>query len=202
MIKKILLGVGLLAASIANAGQNFSYSYLGAVVSFTHIEVLNKKLDGKGYTVGGSYELKSVPLNLLAGFSHNSVDKDEIGGAEISTSSYSVGVQYVLSVHHGLDLLPGLQATYIHQEQKAGVLKDTQGYNAFAPSMKAKYRLNKGLVLDAGIAHVMYSEDSIDNGSSFSIGAEYEVGRDWSFGISKNWMSDSGATEVYVKVFY
>lgn len=202
MIRKTLLGVGLLAASTVHAGQNFNYSYFGASAIFSYEDIANKKLDGKGFLIGGSYELSSIPVNLKAGFSHNSIDKDETGGSDISSSSYSVGVEYVLSIANGFDLLPGAQASYIHAEQTVGALKNTQGYNAFAPGIQAKYRVKNGLILDGEVAHVMYSEDALDNGTRFAIGAEYEVDSTWGIGVTKSWMNDSGATAVYVKIFY
>ncbi|WP_062269355.1 outer membrane beta-barrel protein [Endozoicomonas arenosclerae] len=198
-----VLAIAMSVVSSINASENYNYSNLQLSGSIDYIEVLDKKVDAKTIGVKGQYEFDTVPVVLMAAATNGSVDDDElISGAEWNTASYMAGVSYAFSVTEQLDILPGIAIARVENELKNGSFKDEVKMTAYHASLDARYHLEGGLWLNAGVNRTSYNKDNVDSKTGYQVGAEYQVDDDWGFGINRSWTTDQGSTSLFVKIFF
>ncbi len=203
MMKKLFIaGAFLATVAQAQAAQNYNYSYFQVSGGFDYREVPGAEIDGQSYSLGAQYELEALPVVLKADFNKGSFEQELVKGTDWDYSTFSLGMDYVFSASEKVDFLPGIMASKVTNKIVVGDALNKIENTVYTASLNTRYHLEKGLWLNAVIAHESFKDDDIDSETYFSVGAEYKVDEAWAFGLSHTNKNDEGSTRFLVKIFY
>ena len=202
-----LLSLLLTISAIANAGNEYNYTFINTGFGYNNQNQGTQTIDGTTWFVNGAYKVPSVPLILNAGYSYGRIDKDEVAkNVEIDGSSYFAGASLILKPTEKFHLIPSVTSGRLRNGLSVDADEVKDKLTAYTASVSARYHLERGLWLNTGYIQQYYDrnddQDESNNTGFFTAGAEYQVDKEWGFGLNYRGNSDQYTTQFFVKLFF
>ncbi|MFK0572560.1 hypothetical protein [Endozoicomonas sp.] len=193
----------LTISAIANAGNDYNYTFINTGFGYNNQDEGAKTVDGTTWFVNGAYKIPSIPVILNAGYSYGRIDKDEVArNVEIDGSSYFAGASLLLKPTDRFHLIPSVTSGRLRNGLSVDTDEVKDKVTAYTASVNARYHLERGLWLNTGYIQQYYDRDESDNTGLFTAGAEYQVDKEWGVGLNYRGNSDQYTTRVFVKFFF
>ncbi len=207
IFRSCLLPLLLTISAIANAGNDYNYTFINTGFGYNNQNQGTQTIDGTTWFVNGAYKIPSVPLILNAGYSYGRIDKDEVArNVEIDGSSYFAGASLILKPTERFHLIPSVTSGRLRNGLSVDADEVKDKLTAYTASVSARYHLERGLWLNTGYIQQYYDrnddQDESNNTGFFTAGAEYQVDKEWGFGLNYRGNSDQYTTQFFVKFFF
>lgn len=207
IFRSCLLPLLLTISAIANAGNDYNYTFINTGFGYNNQNQGTQTIDGTTWFVNGAYKIPSVPLILNAGYSYGRIDKDEVArNVEIDGSSYFAGASLILKPTGRFHLIPSVTSGRLRNGLSVDADEVKDKLTAYTASVSARYHLERGLWLNTGYIQQYYDrnddQDESNNTGFFTAGAEYQVDKEWGFGLNYRGNSDQYTTQFFVKFFF
>lgn len=207
MIKPLFMltaAASLVASTLVIAGENYNYSRITAGLAFgnTKMDDFTTKED-KSWYIQGAYELSFIPLIFETGYTHTSVNDDELPvNLKEYGNAYFIGTSLIISPTDRLDILPGIAVSRLSSTEREDLNKKKTELTAYTASLDVRFHLERGLWLTAGYDYREYDEEQLDPDNFFKIGAEYVVDSNWAIGVDYIADPDTSNTHLFARLFY
>ena len=182
--------------------EDYNYSFVHVGMGYNQQHQGIESIDGNAYYINGAYQVSTSPVILHAGYAYNQTNRNELPEDTAMTStSYFAGASLLFQSSDRLHVLPSVASGQLRSHITEGRQGSTTQIAVYSAAITARYHLEKGLWLYSGLTHQQYNEDSDSKPNFFTAGAEYQVSRDWGFGIGYRGNSDQYTTQFFVKWF-
>ncbi|USE34768.1 hypothetical protein [Endozoicomonas sp. SCSIO W0465] len=202
-LRPLLLPLLLSNAVIAFAGNDYNYTFINTGVGYNNQNQSTQNIDGTTWFVNGAYKIPSIPVILNAGFAYGRIDKDEVASnVEIGSNAYFAGASLLLKPTDRLHVIPSVTSGRLSNGFRVDDDTAKDKVTAYSASMAARYHLERGLWLNTGYMLQYYDRSEDDHNGFFTAGAEYQVDKEWGFGLNYRGNSDQYTTQLFVKLFF
>lgn len=190
-------------STLVGADNNYNYTFINTGFGYNNQNQGTWSINGTTWYINGAYKIPTIPVALNAGYSYGRIDKDEVAGnVEMDGSSYFAGASLLLKPTGKFHLIPSVTSGQLRNGLSVDSNKMKDKVNAYTASINARYQLENGLWLNTGYIEQFYDRDEIEKVGFFTAGAEYQVDKDWGFGLNYRGNSDQYTTQFFVKFFF
>lgn len=198
-----LLSLLLIISTIANADKNYNYKFLNTGFGYNNQNQGTQTIDGSTWFVNGAYKIPSIPIIMIAGYSYGRLDKRMVANnVEIDGTSYFAGASLLLKPTERFHVIPSVTNAWIRNGLSVDADEIKDKMTAYTASINARYHLERGLWLNTGYMKQYYNQDESPDIGFFTAGVEYEVDKDWGFGLNYKGNSAQYTTQFFVKFFF
>ena len=203
IFRTLLLSLLLSTPTIALADNDYNYTFINTGFGYNNQNQGAQNINGATWFVNGAYKIPSIPVILNAGYAYGRVDKDDIASnVKIDGSSYFAGASLLLKPTDRFHVIPSVTSGRLRNGLSVDADEIKDKVTACTASVSARYHLDRGLWLNSGYMQQYYDQDDDGNTGFFTAGAEYQVDKEWGFGLNYRGNSDQHTTQLFVKLFF
>ncbi|WP_066017612.1 hypothetical protein [Endozoicomonas atrinae] len=203
IFRALLLSFLLSTSALAFAGNDYNYTFINTGFGYNNQSQGTQNIDGTTWFLNGAYKIPSIPVILNAGYSYGRIDKHEVASnVEIDGSSYFAGASLLLKPTDRFHVIPSITSGRLRNGLSVDADEAKDKVTAYTASVAARYHLERGLWLNTGYMEQYYDRDENDHTGFFTAGAEYQVDKEWGFGLNYRGNSDQYTTQFFVKLFF